>query len=81
MGWRNSLDVVDTICLVRDQAQEARMIDNGKSPYDVIDFIAHTLTNTLMHEPCVQLRQAGYDGREDLVTAARELFNLTNSVQ
>ncbi len=90
MGWRNSLDVVDTICLVRDQAQEARqrivkkakrMIDNGKSPYDVIDFIAHTLTNTLMHEPCVQLRQASYDGREDLVTAARELFNLTNSDQ
>ena len=90
IGWRNSLDVVDTICLVRDQAQEARqrivkkakrMIDNGKSPYDVIDFIAHTLTNTLMHEPCVQLRQASYDGREDLVTAARELFNLTNSDQ
>jgi glutamyl-tRNA reductase len=87
MGWWNSLDVVDTICLVREQAQEARhrivkkakrMIDNGKSPYDVIDFLAHTLTNSLMHEPCVQLRQAGYDGRDELVAAARELFNLTD---
>jgi glutamyl-tRNA reductase len=85
MGWWNSLNVVDTICHLREQAQEAhhrlvtkakRMIDSGKSPHDVIDFLAHTLTNTLMHEPCVQLRQAGYEGREELVIAARQLFHL-----
>jgi len=87
MGWWKSLDVVDTICDIRDQAQDSRhrlvkkakrMIDNGKPPYEVIDFLAHTLTNNLMHEPCAQLRQAGYDGRDELVTAARELFQLTN---
>ncbi len=85
MGWWNSLDVVDTICHLRDQAQETRhklvakakrMIDNGKSPYDVIDYLAHTLTNTLMHTPCAQLRQAGYDGRDELVTVAQQLFQL-----
>jgi glutamyl-tRNA reductase len=88
IGWWNSLDVVDTICHLRDQAQETRhrlvakakrMIDNGKSPYDVIDYLAHTLTNTLMHTPCVQLRQAGYDGHEELVTAALQLFQLTEN--
>jgi glutamyl-tRNA reductase len=52
------------------------MLDNGKSPYDVIDYLAHTLTNTLMHTPCVQLRQAGYEGREDLVMAAQRLFRV-----
>jgi len=85
LGWWNSLDVVDTICHLRDQAQETRqqlvakakrMIDNGKTPYDVIDYLGHTLTNTLMHTPCVQLRQAGYDGHEELMIAAQQLFQL-----
>jgi glutamyl-tRNA reductase len=89
IAWWNSLDVVDTICHLRDQAQENRqflvkkakqMLDNGKSPYDVVDYIAHTLTNTLMHNPCVKLRQAGYQGRDDLVTAARELFQLEDDI-
>ncbi len=89
IAWWNSLDVVDTICHLRDQAQEnrqflvkkaKRMLDNGKSPYDVVDYIAHTLTNTLMHNPCVKLRQAGYQGRDDLVTAARELFQLEDDI-
>jgi len=85
IGWWHSQDVVDTICYLRDQAEESRqrlvakakgMIDKGKAPHEVIDYLAHTLTNTLMHNPCVQLRQAGYDERDELVTAARELFQL-----
>ena len=89
IAWWNSLDVVDTICHLRDQAQDnrqilvkkaKRMLDNGKSPYDVVDYIAHTLTNTLMHTPCVKLRQASYQGRDDLVTAARELFQLKDDI-
>ena len=87
MGWWNSLDAVETICLMRDSAQATRhrlvikakrMIDNGKSPYEAIDYLAHTLTNSLMHAPCAQLRQAGYDGRDNLVSAAQQLFSLTN---
>lgn len=85
MGWWKSLDTIEIICHLRDRAQETRqtlvakakrMLDNGKSPYDVIDYLAHTLTNTLMHTPCVQLRQAGYEGREDLVMAAQRLFRV-----
>lgn len=88
MNWWNSLNVVDTICNLRDQAQEMqhrvvekakRMLDNGKPPYEVIDYLAHTLTNTLMHTPCVELRQAGYEGREELVLAAKQLFHLTEN--
>ncbi len=85
INWWHSLDTVDTICDLRDRSQEIRhhlvlkakrMLDGGKPPYEVIDYLAHTLTNTLMHTPCVQLRQAGYEGREDLVSAARQLFQL-----
>ena len=89
LGWLNSLSAVDTICHLREQAQDfshtlvqktKRMIDNGKSPYEAIDYLAHTLTNTLMHTPCAQLRQAGYNGREDLVLAAQQLFQLSEKV-
>lgn len=85
MGWWNSLNTVDTICILRERANNTRemlvakakrMIDNGKSPYEAIDYLAHTLTNTLMHTPCSQLRQAGYDGRDGIVAAARQLFQL-----
>jgi glutamyl-tRNA reductase len=85
IGWLSSLNAVDTICDLREQAQETthslvqkakRMLDNGKPPYEVIDFLAHTLTNSLMHSPCAQLRQASYEGQHDLVEAARRLFQL-----
>ena len=88
INWWNSLDTIELICHLREQAQNnrqrivkkaKRMLDNGKSPHEVIDYIAHTLTNTLMHSPCAQLRQAGYDGRDDLVTAARQLFQLPDN--
>jgi glutamyl-tRNA reductase len=88
INWWNSLDTIELICHLREQAQinrqrivikAKRMLDNGKSPYEVIDYIAHTLTNTLMHSPCAQLRQASYDGRDDLVTAARQLFQLPDN--
>ncbi|EIJ41803.1 glutamyl-tRNA reductase [Beggiatoa alba B18LD] len=85
MGWLNSLSAIETICDIRERAQDKRvelvtkakkMLENGKSPQDVIDYLAHTLTNTLIHTPCTQLRQAGYNGREDLVLAAQQLFQL-----
>jgi len=87
MAWWSSLGTVAIICDLRDHAQQIRehvvakakrMLDNGKTPYEVIDYLAHTLTNSLMHTPCSQLRQAGYDGREDLVVAAKQLFQLDN---
>jgi glutamyl-tRNA reductase len=85
MGWINSLDAISTICAIRDHSQETRnslvdkakrMLDSGKPAYEVIDYLAHTLTNSLMHTPCAQLRQAGYDGRAEVVLAARQLFQL-----
>jgi len=88
ISWWNSLDTIELICHLRERAQDnrhrvvkkaKRMLDNGKSPYEVVDYMAHTLTNTLMHSPCTQLRQAGYDGRDDLVTAARQLFQLPDN--
>ncbi|OQW90783.1 MAG: glutamyl-tRNA reductase [Beggiatoa sp. IS2] len=85
MGWWNSLDAVDTICDLRTQANDVRqnvvirakqMLKNGKNPEEVIDYLAHTLTNKLLHTPCAQLRQAGYDNRDEFILTTRQLFQL-----
>ncbi|WJW75946.1 glutamyl-tRNA reductase [Thiohalobacter sp. IOR34] len=85
MGWLRSLDAVSTIRALRGQAERHRQavldkarqqLTQGKDPLQVLEFLAHTLTNKLVHAPSDSLRQAGYDGRPELIEAARELFDL-----
>jgi len=85
MGWLRSLDAVELIQGYRSQAERTRdevlaralrMIDNGKPPEVVVRYLAHTLTNKLLHTPSTQLRQAGFDGQTALLEAANALFQL-----
>jgi glutamyl-tRNA reductase len=85
MNWIRSLGAVDTICAVRENAETKRDVElelalkqiaAGKDPELVLKQFAHRLTNKLLHEPSAQLKQAGYDGRADLLKAARDLFDL-----
>lgn len=85
MGWLKSLDAVNTICDIREQAQNTqqalvekakRMLNNGKSAEEVVEYVAHTLSNKLTHAPCSQLRQASFEGRNDIINVARQLFQL-----
>lgn len=85
MGWLRSLDAVDTIrgyrehgeALRNEELQRAqRLLASGKDPQEVLTQLARGLTNKLLHSPCTNLRQAGFEGREDLLQAARELFSL-----
>lgn len=85
MGWMRSLQAVATIRAYRDRSekmrdtvteQALRQLRAGQNPELVVRELARQLTNKLNHEPCVQMRQAGYEGRQELLDAARELFNL-----
>ncbi|MBF0471696.1 MAG: glutamyl-tRNA reductase, partial [Gammaproteobacteria bacterium] len=85
LGWLKSLDAVDTIKSfrqmneqIRNQTLEGalRQLENGNPPQEVVRELARKLTNRLMHAPCSELKQAGYDGRAELLNAARELFKL-----
>jgi glutamyl-tRNA reductase len=87
MGWIKSLDAVETIRAVRDQAESVRsevltkaqqMLDAGKPADETLEYLAHTLTNKLLHNPSVNLKMAGHQGRRELIKAARELFELKN---
>jgi glutamyl-tRNA reductase len=82
-GWLNSLEAVDTITDYRANAEQMRdevlaralrMLDNGKSPEETLGFLAHTLTNKLLHAPSVNLRQASSQGKSELLKAAHQLL-------
>ncbi len=85
MGWLRSLKGVDTIRAFREQAEQKRdeqlaqahkQLAAGKDPQQVMNDLARSLTNKLIHEPSAQLNQAAYSGRKELLDTARELFNL-----
>lgn len=78
-------DAAPTIRSVRTRAEEIRgavneqaerMLEAGRSPVEVMDFLSRTLTNKLLHLPSVGMRRAGEEGDEELLTAARRLFGL-----
>ncbi len=64
--------------LTRDQAlsKAISQLNNGRDAEEVLNLLAHTLTNKLIHTPSSQIRHAGENDRHDLVAAAREIFKL-----
>ncbi len=87
MGWLRSLDAFDIIRDYRNQAEQTRdavlqraqrLLESGKSPEEALQFLAHTLTNKLLHTPSTSIRQAGFDGQNDLLKAANTLFQINS---
>lgn len=83
LAWVRSLDAVGLIqdyrrnaeCL-RDEVLERalRQLHGGKPAEEVLGYLAHTLTNKLLHVPSARLLRAGRDGRAELLQAADELL-------
>jgi glutamyl-tRNA reductase len=85
MSWMRSQGAQSVIKDYRQQAELTRdevlakalsQLSNGNSAEEVLNRLAHTLTNKLIHTPSSQLREAGANDRHDLVSAAREIFKL-----
>jgi glutamyl-tRNA reductase len=88
MAWLRSLNAVALIQDYRAQAHRVRdevlrralrQLEGGKPPEEILRFLAHTLTNKLIHTPSSRLRQAGADGRNELLEAANTLLELKHS--
>ncbi len=84
-GVLRTMDVVDTIRTLRDRAGRARddtvdeamrMLARGEPAETVLHWLAHALTNRLLHEPTVHLRDAGFQGDADTLASARRLLGL-----
>jgi glutamyl-tRNA reductase len=83
-AWRRALDVRNPLQDLRRGAEEQRaavlararqMLATGRSPEQALDFLAHTLTNKLLHAPSANLRAAAQRGDIDLLRAAEQLFD------
>ncbi|MGH8369461.1 MAG: glutamyl-tRNA reductase [Gammaproteobacteria bacterium] len=79
------LNAVPTIRAVREHAstlrdetleQARQMLHNGHSADEVMQFLAETLTNRLMHAPTAYLRESAHEGREHIIKEARALFGI-----
>jgi len=88
MGWLRSLEAVDTIRGYREQAERLRdeamqharrQLAAGRDPEAVMSELARVLTQKLLHQPTVQMNRAAFEGREELLEAVRELFNLKDN--
>ena len=60
---------------VLDKAR--RRLESGEPADEVIEYVARTLTNKLLHAPSTGIREAGARDRGDIVEAARLLFGVT----
>jgi glutamyl-tRNA reductase len=55
-------------------ARARQQLAAGKDPQEVLDLLAHTLVNRLLHAPTVALREAALTGDAELARAADKLF-------
>ncbi len=55
-------------------AKARHQLATGSDPQVVLDYLAHTLTNRLLHAPTIALRQAAIEGDADLARASEKLF-------
>jgi len=82
-GSLSALDAIPAIRQLREEAfqqrdrslrQAQRMIAAGRSPDVVLEHLAHTLTNRLIHQPTVYLRESGERGDEEALNTVKALF-------
>jgi glutamyl-tRNA reductase len=87
MGWLRAQDAAGAIRAYRDRAElrrnatlarARRMLAQGKSADETLQYLARTLTNQLTHDATHGLNKAAHEGREDLLEAARVLLQLSD---
>ena len=86
MAWMRGRRVSSLIVRVRESAaatkddvlhKARRRLESGEPADEVIEYVARTLTNKLLHAPSTGIREAGARDRGDIVEAARLLFGVT----
>ena len=70
----------EQINVIREQevAKAIRLLQSGKPADEVLNTMARALTNKLIHQPSVELRQASYHGRTDVIEIAKRLLGIAD---
>ncbi len=63
---------------IRDEvnAQARRRLARGESAIDAVEYATAALMKKMLHGPSISLRKAGENANEDLIDAARKIFDL-----
>jgi len=69
-AYRNQ---IEEMCRV-ELAKAKRQLNQGEDADKVLDIFADALVKKLLHTPSVQLRQAGMEGRFELLQLVKQLF-------
>jgi len=80
-----SLSAKDSILAYRAQVDDIRaqaldkslkQLRAGQDPEMILNQLAHSLSNKIMHKPTARMRQAAENGNDSLLEAARTLLDL-----
>lgn len=83
--WYTQQDALQLIRLFREQVgamrdqeveKATRLLQQGIDPQLVLQRLAHAVTNKLLHEPSVQMRQACLQGKVEFLQTVKDLFAL-----
>lgn len=69
-AYRGQIEEICQVELIKAKEQ----LKNGDDPLQVLEVFANAFTKKLLHTPSVQLRQAGVEGRFELLRVAKKLF-------
>ncbi|MCS5710698.1 glutamyl-tRNA reductase [Candidatus Berkiella aquae] len=87
MEWMSAQAQLATVRQLRLKAQDIKnhalsaainRLRRGEAPEKVLTQFAHQLTQKLLHQPTVQLRQASLEQSEEKITVVKELFDLSD---
>jgi glutamyl-tRNA reductase len=87
MQWVRTLDAVPTIRALRESTAALRdaelkrakqQLARGEDPAKVLEQLARALTNKFTHAPTDALKSADHIGNDELIEAARRLFDLND---
>ncbi|HEY2394461.1 MAG TPA: glutamyl-tRNA reductase [Rudaea sp.] len=84
VAWRRALALRNPLPDLRRDAEAQRdavlakarqLLAAGRTPEQALEFLAHTLTNKLLHAPSANLRAAAQRGDVELLRMAEQLFD------
>jgi glutamyl-tRNA reductase len=85
MAWLRAQDGAASIRALRQQAEAVRddalararrQLAQGRDPAEVLNVLAHTLTNRLIHPPCAGLREAAARSDAEMLNLINNLYRL-----
>ena len=87
LSWLNAQQRINQVKQYREQLEATKQavldkalkqLKNGKSAEEALQFLAHTLTNKLGHQPTQTMNHAAHSGDLETLEAAKRLLGLTD---